>query len=101
MNVYSVDELLLKLIEIKSDGYSYVQLCELEKDTDTDGSVIPACMSFEAVGDYGICGFDYETVEAVPDEEVDEFACRGVHCPDRPYVMLKNEDIKASPSENE
>ncbi len=57
MSVYSVQELINRLSEIKKDGYTSVELSFL----DIDGT---ESLSFEVADEFGD-GIDYETVDSI------------------------------------
>lgn len=73
-----IDDVIRKLIEIKSDGYSYCDIDFIPED-EYDGEKYPAWVSFEAVGFGGDENIDYNgddesEVCEVPEEELEEYA---------------------------
>lgn len=91
MNVYSVDELLMQLIKIKTDGYCYVEVMETDAD-EFEGEILPPSICFTAVDDYGYTGIDYDGVDAVSDEEVEQYAkWRSPAHHSRPNIILTEE----------
>lgn len=79
MAIYKASELLNQISEIINDGYSYIDIIELEgddcdDDTDNcdDNEIIPTSLSFQAIGDFaGIDNglfddgfFDYGSIDS-------------------------------------
>ena len=77
MNIF-IDDVIRKLVEMKSDGYSYCGIDFIPEDT-YDGETQPAWISFEAIGFGGDEGVDYNDDEEtevceVSSEELEQFA---------------------------
>lgn len=64
MAVYKINDLLSKLLEVSNDGYSLVEISELEADED-----FPECLSFSAVSDFEC--IDYEDVSSVSETDIE------------------------------
>lgn len=77
MNIF-IDDVIRKLVEMKSDGYSYCDIDFIPED-EYDGETYPAWVSFEAIDCGGDSGIDYNgdgesEVCEVPGEELEEYA---------------------------
>lgn len=64
MAVYKVNDLLSKLLEVSDDGYSFVEITELEADEDSLES-----LSFTGISDFEC--IDYEEVDSVSESEIE------------------------------
>ena len=64
MAVYKVSDLLSKLLEVSDDGYTLVEITELEAEDD-----YPESLSFAAVSDYECV--DYEDVSSVSETDIE------------------------------
>lgn len=64
MAVYKVNDLLSKLLEVSGDGYSFVEITELEADEDSLES-----LSFTGISDFEC--IDYEDVDSISETEIE------------------------------
>lgn len=72
-----IDDVILKLIEMKKDGYCYCDITEIYVDEKDKNDGLNNFLSFNAVGDFGYSEMDYEDVEEVSEDEISDHAERG------------------------
>lgn len=89
MNRYYIDEIIERLIEMRKDGYCYCEVFENEADEDYN---ITAHLSFSGVecGGLGLC--DYDSVNAVTDEEILKYGDVNV-APPKNRIHIDFDDI--------
>lgn len=67
-----VSELYEAVEDMHKNGYKYVDISILDRDTDPeDGSPIPASLSLTALDTEAEAGIDYDLIDEVPDSDIE------------------------------
>lgn len=88
---FCLDEILMRIEEMIKDGYHYGSI-EVLEDCEFENGQKGAVMVFSADDEGGFVGVDYEDLQEVPFEEVEEFAyCGKFSAPGRVHVVFREE----------